>query len=424
MVVRHEVTQTHDLLGIFIVNDLNNFNGSKQPKCIMPKADADLLLEQFNVTVKGKISKDYYVYVYEDQAGVPFYVGIGSRNGVSYTYHRCYQHLNSARKGVTSHLCRKLRKMQRLSECIVIRIVRCSSQRQTVCELEKKLILEYGPVNEGGTLCNLADGGDGGTTVRPGSRKITDGKTTRMLPRGARLPEGWVYGEPERARPRVACYCPKTGRRTRVYTTGEVPKGWILGAPSGVATGPRGKQIWHNPKSGKMFWLSETDPKRGLVKGRSNKGSTAGRMAVYCAKTDRTRFIEKGEQIPRGFKLGQKHKPSAIKGTKVYHNPSTLQIFYVNPNEQAPKGSVEGRPSLGYTPWSWYHDPKTDKPVRVPKGDTPPKGCLPGLAKSHSSSYSKPCSYNGKRYPSVTDCVRDVGMTRYILTRQPEFKFE
>lgn len=388
----------------------------------MEKADAKLLLEQFNATVKGSMTRDYYVYVYKDKKGVPFYVGIGSRSLNGHTYHRCYQHLNNARKGMASHLCRKIRKMQKLKEPIVIQIVRCSDSRSRVCALEKELILDYGQINEGGVLCNVADGGDGGVTIKKGSRKITDGTTAKILRPGDSMPKGWTYGEPDRARPNITCYCPETGRRTRVYTVSDIPKGWIQGAPSGVATGPKGKQIWHNPKTGKMFWLTDRESKVGLARGRGTSGSTLGKVAVCCEKTGETRFIQEGARVPRGFRLGQLSKPSTIKGTKVYHDSQTKKIFYIPQGEKVPKGLLEGRPDRELTPWAWYHNPKAGKSVQVPLEEDPPKGYVKGLPKKHSAAYSKRCEYKGKIYASVADCMSSVGESRYKLLRHPDFR--
>lgn len=381
------------------------------------------LLKLFRVKVVGKISKDYYVYQYEDALGVPFYVGLGTRDGKTYTYQRCYQHLNNALKGHNSHLCRKLRKMRNNLADVIIKIIRSSSARSRMAELEQELILEYGQVSLGGTLCNVAHGGDGGKTVENGSRKINNGHSVRVLPPGKRLPTGWAYGDLPREHPRVACYCPKTGRRTRVYSKDEVPRGYVLGTPKGAKSGPKGKQIWHDPKSQKMFWLTADESKAGLVRGRSNQGSTSNRFAVYNETTGKTKFLRQGSTIPKGYRIGAQSKASQIKGMIIYHRIGTTDIIYVNDGDRVPKGYVKGRPPSDSVKRQWYHHPDTGHRIQVTKGETPPKGYVAGVPKNAADSYSKRCAYKGKRYRSVQECCNSLGITRYHLYRDKGFSF-
>jgi len=49
---------------------------------------------------------------------------------------------------------------------VVVEIIGTFEKREDACLLEKKLIKQYKKISEGGTLCNITDGGDGGVIPR------------------------------------------------------------------------------------------------------------------------------------------------------------------------------------------------------------------------------------------------------------------
>jgi hypothetical protein len=101
----------------------------------------------------------YYVYVYYDSDGVPFYVGYGKNN-------RMYDHLNEAKKKLSSsknqRKLNKIRKMLREGIDPTIEVVKDNLSREEACNLEIELIEKFGRADLGlGPLTNMTRGGDG-----------------------------------------------------------------------------------------------------------------------------------------------------------------------------------------------------------------------------------------------------------------------
>ena len=283
-----------------------------------------LLLKEFNAQIKGAVSASYYTYIYST-SGVPFYVGIGTRDTKS-AAPRHLQHLGSALKGARKNFfLHKLRALRAEGTAIRITIYRCSEDRNAMAELETRFIEEYGQRCEGGVLCNRTDGGDGGRTVEHGSRKIHNGTTTKMLAPGKRLPKGWDYGTHIPFHNKViSVYNPTTGERRRVASKRDLPPGFIVGVPAGLKSGPVGKTIWRNPKTGERIWLAPGDSTNGLVKGRG-VGSTTGRT-VYHDSTGRHYWLDSTQRKPRGLTAGWAPnrvmggaKPCSVFGKKYKH---------------------------------------------------------------------------------------------------------
>ena len=106
----------------------------------------------------------FYVYVYYDLDGVPFYVGKGHGN-------RAYAHLKNARKWNTTD--RNKLKIQLIREILdlgktpSIKFVEINLTESEAKDLERELIKQYGRLDRGtGTLTNLTDGGEGTTGHR------------------------------------------------------------------------------------------------------------------------------------------------------------------------------------------------------------------------------------------------------------------
>lgn len=112
--------------------------------------------------------KTAYVYIWFSPDWVPFYVGIGKtpsrwnparikkkdRNGLCFSLVQKYGPEN-----VRVHLFKKV-------------------SWPTACEMERSLIAHFRRINEGGTLANFTDGGEGVVNPRP---EITAKKRQRLL---------------------------------------------------------------------------------------------------------------------------------------------------------------------------------------------------------------------------------------------------
>lgn len=101
----------------------------------------------------------YYVYVYYDSNGAPFYVGYGKNN-------RMYDHLNEAKKNPTplsgQHKLNKIRKILREESEPDIEVVKSNLSKEEACKLEIELIAKFGRSDLGlGPLTNMTKGGDG-----------------------------------------------------------------------------------------------------------------------------------------------------------------------------------------------------------------------------------------------------------------------
>lgn len=254
--------------------------------------------------------KKHYVYAYYTKDG-PFYIGVGTGT-------RCLAHLFNANN---PFLKRKLDKLRTTGTPLGIRILFSSNDRGEANSEEVRLITKYKRRKDGGGLCNLAPGGDGGDTYY-GRRMYYNPKTQELKAFVVgQEPKGWRPGRGTYTGPRVSCYHPSTLQMTKVYTVDEIPKGWMQGLPKGRKTGPAGKKIISNPVSGEHKWVSpdEAVPK-GWVWGRSHTPSTANRHACYSPETGRMKFVKDKADVPKGWVLGSSQlngaKPVKVKGKR------------------------------------------------------------------------------------------------------------
>lgn len=272
---------------------------------------------KFKLTVEVP-SKPHYVYAYYTSEG-PFYIGVGTGN-------RFLHHLYKASNPL---MRRKLEKLQKLGVSIGIKILYESDDRGKANIKETKLIAKYGRINDGGVLCNVASGGDGGDTYL-GRRLYYNPKTNEKKAfHVGREPKGWLPGSGTYVGPRVCCYNPNTGQQTRVYSKEDIPKGFVEGSPRGVKTGPAGKIIISNPKTQEHKWVTPDTPvPRGWVRGRSHRPSTKGKVACHDPKTGKTKFVEPGK-VPKGWALGYnmigRTKPVSIDGKRYESIPEAMK---------------------------------------------------------------------------------------------------
>jgi hypothetical protein len=217
---------------------------------------------------------------------------------------RYLQHLSRKDDGL---FARKLRKLKKRSAKVKIRIVANFDDRLDACREEVRLISLYGRLNDGGTLYNVASGGDGGNTYN-GRRFYHDPVSMQEgLYQDGDQPDNWIRGRPSVAAITLGksnFYNVKTGKIKRLIDGRGLGKSWRKGLPPDKGYGPCGKKIYHD-KSGKMLWLHKDEtPPKGFKPGRSNQGSTSGRQAYHDPKTRRAVFVEQGMKIPKGMIKG------------------------------------------------------------------------------------------------------------------------
>jgi hypothetical protein len=98
----------------------------------------------------------YYVYVFYDarpeKLGVPIYVGKGSGN-------RMKKHLNLSSNVILQRILEDTRRLGLEPDC---RIVHRFSNENDAYNMEMKIIREFKRIDQGGTLVNFTDGGEGG----------------------------------------------------------------------------------------------------------------------------------------------------------------------------------------------------------------------------------------------------------------------
>jgi hypothetical protein len=255
--------------------------------------------ESFNYQIIGKVTREFYVYTYMVH-DTPFYVGVGKRGTL-----RCLHHFSLLDHG-NKYFIRKLKKLRCAGTLITIKIIRCSDNRNTILDLERRLIYEYGQVNQGGILCNITDGGDGGDTYK-GRKKFHNpetGETKAFYP--GKQPKNWIRGgNPEKVQPTIVCYDPNNNHVMKVFAHSKIPKGYCLGRPKGVKTGPTGKVIISNPKTQEYLWvLPNTSLPKGWIRGRSHKSSTQGRTAYYDPITKQKKYFINIVDVPNGWVKG------------------------------------------------------------------------------------------------------------------------
>ncbi len=103
----------------------------------------------------------FYVYVYRDSAGNPFYVGKGKGKRSRCHLHACR---NSKRRSYRTMFYTKLRKMARLKEEPVIDVLKDNLAEADAFHWERYYIAFWGRRDIGsGCLCNHSDGGEGQT---------------------------------------------------------------------------------------------------------------------------------------------------------------------------------------------------------------------------------------------------------------------
>lgn len=265
-------------------------------------------------------TKKHYVYVYCTKDG-PFYVGVG-------TQARGLSHLFSA---ANPYLRRKLAKLRAEDTPIWIKIVFETDDRGEANLEEIRLIQKYQTRNNGGVLCNIALGGDGGDTYL-GRRLYYDPKTNkRAVFHPGKEPKGWKPGKGSYTGPRISCHCPKTRSITRVYTEAEIPKGWVRGLPKGLRTGPKGKIIISNKQTGELRWvLPDEALPQGWRLGRG-KSSTGGRLACHDPETKRMKFVSSRSEIPKGWLEGSSvrsgSKPVKVRGKRYESIQEAMTAF-------------------------------------------------------------------------------------------------
>lgn len=135
----------------------------------------------------------FYVYVYYDTNGIPFYVGKGHGD-------RAYSHLKNARNWKTKDRnalkLQTIRKILDQGQTPSIKFVEINLTESEAKDLERELIKQYGRQNNNtGTLTNLTDGGEGksGYCHTAASKlKISKAKTSVKTPTRDSIIPSWV----------------------------------------------------------------------------------------------------------------------------------------------------------------------------------------------------------------------------------------
>lgn len=122
---------------------------------------------------------DYVVYTYSIPGNEPpFYVGKGHPD-------RPKQHFEPNRRSATTRFYRKLNSLLALGIIPIITIVASGLSSSDACDVEKRLIKQYGRLDQGtGCLCNHTDGGDGttGSVGRLGTEQSIDTRIKMSKP--------------------------------------------------------------------------------------------------------------------------------------------------------------------------------------------------------------------------------------------------
>ena len=127
------------------------------------------------------MSNSFYVYVYRDSAGNPFYVGKGKGRRFRQHLHACH---NPKRRSYRTMFYTKLRKMARLGEKPVIDTIKDNLTEEDAFQWEKHYIALWGRRDiKTGCLCNHSDGGEGQTGHRHSEesrQKMREVQTPRL----------------------------------------------------------------------------------------------------------------------------------------------------------------------------------------------------------------------------------------------------
>jgi hypothetical protein len=101
--------------------------------------------------------RNYYVYRHlRNDTGKPFYVGLGKKNSKNHTYISSEYSRAYSKRGRSCYWSGIVNKSGHTVE-----IVRDELTKDEAVTIEKYFIALYGRSSNGGSLCNLTDGGDG-----------------------------------------------------------------------------------------------------------------------------------------------------------------------------------------------------------------------------------------------------------------------
>ncbi len=141
------------------------------------------------------MSNSFYVYVYRDTAGNPFYVGKGKGGRYKYHPNDCQ---NSKDSQYRTHFYTKLRKMARLGEEFTFEIFKGNLLESEAFEWEKFLIAFWGRRDiKTGCLCNHTDGGEGASgSKHSDEHKAKISKSLLNLPKEVRARISKVISKP------------------------------------------------------------------------------------------------------------------------------------------------------------------------------------------------------------------------------------
>lgn len=251
---------------------------------------------RYNVKIVNEPRKTYYVYRYS-VGGVPFYVGVGTR----------WRYLGHLVRSHSVLMRRKLEKLRRDGTRFSIKVVLHTNDRDKANAHEIALIHKYGRLKDGGTLYNIALGGDGGDTIG-GKKKYHNPRTGEqsVFVQGQQ-PKGWRKGAlPESSTSGyVDYYNPETNEHRRVPPDERPPRGWIFGRPRMGNTGPIGRIIIHNSELKTNKWIHKDEPiPRGWARGRLPGTTTQNRTAYHDPVSGKKKYLLAGERPPKGWKRG------------------------------------------------------------------------------------------------------------------------
>lgn len=152
----------------------------------------------------------YYVYIYHNNEGIPYYVGKGKDNRIT-------EHLSAARRNRKYPLADKIRSLWKNNKQPLYQKVATNLSENCAYELEEYLISFYKRKLDGGTLLNLSTGGE-----RPTSGVVPHNKGIACT---------------DEAKANISA------KLKLYYTQHDSPR-----------KGASGLSFWSNPKSDKFAW--------------------------------------------------------------------------------------------------------------------------------------------------------------------------